>query len=1279
MASSQSEIEGEYWGEGRFRIEAKVGEGAMGVVYRAFDLHRQEHVALKTVHDGNARTLIRLKQEFRVLADIAHPNLVGIYELRSDPERWFFAMEYIDGFTLSRYVDPAAPFASEVLSVAIASQPPYGDSSGTESGVSTSTDEPLAEEASALAGTQSMDEAIGLSVTGAKLASSAVQRRISCGVRCAVPVLRTLLPQFVEGIGALHAEGILHRDIKPGNVLVTRQGRLVLLDFGVSGQIEESQRSLAGTPAFMAPEVLRREHSGPPSDWYALGATLMYLLSGQTPADYRRTPTDGHGEVLPRLSAICRDVPTDLDTLCAGLLHPDPAQRLDYEGVCRFLGLRTRGPHRHQGSSHQYAGRTKELARLREAADRVRDGKPTVVLLPGRSGMGKTALVEHFLQRFGEGDAFVLRGRCYANESAAYKGLDAVVDDIVRLLRRRKSTFLQRIVPSQMAALLRLFPALDEITDGVESDAGGSPRAARRVGFHAFGELLHKLGQTRPTLIYLDDLQWIDADGAALLASLLDGPIKPHVLFVASYREEEVESSPLLQSLLETLEHEAVAPSVWKIPVGPLNTVEALEVIDAMPAVRELSSDVKSSVIEEAGGSPYFLRELAIHASTHGLEDVAEGGLERLMVSRVESLSVESRRVLDAIAVGGRPQAARRLAHVTESHGGLGRALHELRTDRLISLNFVEREEVAQCFHDKVRETAVSLLSASARALIHGRIAEAILATGEPQYLELAEHYLASGNRERAGHFAVEAAKQASASFAFERAAGLYRQAIALEDRESHVHALRMKLAEALVNAGRRGEAAKEYRTLSETTSGDESREFLRLASESYLANDEAEEGLALLSTVMSALGESMPETPKGTLVRLLMLRAKIRLRGYYADPVDEADVPAEKLAAIDACWTAAINLTWIDNFLSAYFTARGLLLSLEAGEPSRIARSLCLESGFLSASKGRKGEVASSKVLALAQMWSDRDPTGYSPVLLEIVRALFHYQVTLDFNQCVQHTEAATERLRQLPNLTYERATTANLRMWSLYYLGRPEELREVAQGVKVDAEARGDLYALHGVMTGLPSFHHIARGETQACRDAGRELLNVWRPGTPPRMRHYFALTALCHAMLYEGDAAGAFAEIDQRWARFKAGMFLRIHILVSPFAHLRARCAMAAARDASPSEARRYLKDARKTLRLVPKESRGMKRVLRLLGEGCLRAFEGKQGEARELLQEVIEEADREDLFLYALSARFALGKLTGGDEGRALQDAARVAMDARGVADPDKLAAFFAPLP
>ena len=220
-----------------YDIQDVLGSGGMGTVFRAYDRERRRPVALKVMNRAGAAAILRFKHEFRTLLGVAHPNLVTLYELISDGQNWFLTMELLDGVTFLQYVRDEDPPTTRPVSP--------GDPGA---------------------------------IHETQLLTPGQRVRLRAATR-----------QLADGIAWLHAAGKLHRDIKPSNVIVTREGRVVLLDFGLvaeqgcDGRHHSTEEHILGTAAYMAPEQAAGLPVSPASDWYSVGVMLFEALTGRLP------------------------------------------------------------------------------------------------------------------------------------------------------------------------------------------------------------------------------------------------------------------------------------------------------------------------------------------------------------------------------------------------------------------------------------------------------------------------------------------------------------------------------------------------------------------------------------------------------------------------------------------------------------------------------------------------------------------------------------------------------------------------------------------------------------------------------------------------------------------------------------------------------------------------------------------------------------------------------------------------------------------------------------
>ncbi len=1242
----------DFRGNERYVAVRRLGAGGMGIVYRAYDRERGVPVALKTLRTLDAVSLYRFKQEFRALADVVHPNLVTLYELVSTDGDWFFTMELIDGDGFIAHVRPG----TQVLDL---------DRDGDAPTMPTSANPPSLRELQAAA--------------PLKLA-----------------LLRPALLQLVDGVGALHAAGKLHRDIKPTNVLVDRGGRVKLLDFGLvaeaepSAQPSSSEPQLVGTAAYMAPEQAAMGALSAASDWYSVGAMLYEALTGRVPflGSPMQMLLDKQSLQPPAPADLCPDVPADLNALCVDLLRRAPERRPSEEEIrARLLG--TAAPYEpatplplgaselpRSGVRASFVGREAALKELAAAFDLTQQGRGCVMLVEGSSGIGKTALVRRFLKGL-PSSAVVLSGRCYEQESVPYKALDSLVDALCRYLLGLSNAEVEACLPRDALALARIFPVLRrvrEIADGPRTSDQADPQELRRRAFAALRELFARVTDRHPLVLFIDDLQWGDADSAALLAELLRPPDAPPLLLITSFRSEDAAA---VEPLRAQLAQRPGAPLQGAVQVREL-TLPPLSEEDARALARSQLEDPSRAELlaRESGGSPLLVEVLVRHA-----REVAAGPapapltLERALQERIAHLSEEDRCALELVAVAGRPLPLAALQGAAPPQLDVRARVASLRALRLLRATPLLDTEGWVAYHDRIRELVVRRLEPAARAQLHLRLGESLEAGTRPDPEALALHFKEAGDARRAARYAKAAAERAAGALAFDRAAALYAEALALQPPDGAERvSLGISVADALAHAGRGAEAAGAYLAVvsaAQSAPGPKLRaaetlELQRRAAEQLLRSGHIDQGLAALGTVLSAVGMHLPSTPMTALLTLARRRLRLSLRGLDFVRRDETQVSAEELTRVDVCWTGAVGLAMVDPIRGASFQTKHLLLALAAGEPVRIARALAAEAAFVGTA-GARNHARAVALVQRARALAEETGNPQTRALTRFVEGLTAFLVG-QFGKARALADEAEQIFRDLARgVAWEAASAQLICLWSLFYLGDVAELCRRVPRLSAQAQERGDLYAVTSLRSGLSNVSLLVADEPHAAIAEVERSMREWS-NQGFQFQHYWAALARTMVDLYLGDGAAAQQRVEALWPDLKASLLLRIQNVRIEAVHLKARCALAAAQDASGARRAQLLRSARRDAKALRAERMPWATAVAALVSAGAAQVEGQQALALQLLAEGVTLADAAQLHLFAAAGRT---RLAGARE------SGEIWMRAQGILAPQRMSRMLVP--
>ncbi|KIG17956.1 serine/threonine protein kinase [Enhygromyxa salina] len=652
------------------------------------------------------------------------------------------------------------------------------------------------------------------------------------------------LGQLIFGIHHLHLAQCLHRDVKPSNVLVSRGGRVVVLDFGLVSELAGIDVGVTrdgaplGTPAYMAPEQAVAGKTTPASDLYAIGVMLFECLTGELPFRGSAIEVMMHkqeGEIPDPRTKVAELSP-DLRALCMRLLARDPESRptgselittfealdlgLDHgsgssssssssgprggaasllagagaSGVFASTSLSSGsmvGGDLRLGTRAPFMGRKRELGQLSAALRDVEEINAAVTVhVFGASGFGKSALLNRFLGRVRrKHEALVLSGRCLERESVPYKGVDAIIDALSVQLRRMPEVEVAALQPRALGPLTRIFPVLGDVWPKPAYSGPGEATELRRQGLGALRELVQRLSDRRPLVVCIDDFQWADIDSVRLLNALIRPPDAPAMLVLLGFRND-LELGPGSREAIAELTGASALEGrdVRDLQLGPLAQQDAVEL--TMKLMGEAADPALArSHVERAGANPFFLSQIVLGGHAKG-EGAGELDLDEIVARRIVDLDPDRRTLLALVAAAGGP-----IPVVALDQLALNATLDAV-LDELCALGLLTRPRTHAS--DEELGTAPDR-STWAVETAHGRIREVVLGELEPAELRavhvqlaelleqhggdldtLAEQFARGGAVERAAAYSERAAVQAAQALAFARAAELYERTLEL-------------------------------------------------------------------------------------------------------------------------------------------------------------------------------------------------------------------------------------------------------------------------------------------------------------------------------------------------------------------------------------------------------------------------------------------------------------------------------------------------------------------
>jgi PAS domain S-box-containing protein len=606
-----------------------------------------------------------------------------------------------------------------------------------------------------------------------------------------------------EALEAVHARGVVHKDVSPDNLLVLPDGSVRAIDFGLSSLLaKETVRPDAepeGTPAYMAPEQTGRMNRVVDyrSDLYALGATLYELFSGHPPFTAADRLELVHCHLARKPEPLARP---DLAAVVGKLLAKTAEERyqsaaglaadlracLAGGGQAFALGAGDR-PARLAIPQSLY-GRAAEVAALLAAFDRVAAGARELLVIGGYSGVGKTSLVHELHRAIAARHGFYAAGKFEQfGRDVPYRAITQAIAELVRQVLTRDDEALARWKAAIAAALgangrvvTQLVPQV-ELLVGPQPELPALPPAESQNRFRMVLAAFMRLFATpeHPLVLFLDDLQWADGPSLALLETIATDAAGGALLVIGAYRDNEVPPGHPLLGMLDQVAARGTVQRLALRPLAPEDTERlAADALDTEPEhVRELAQALHA----KAAGNPFFTNQLlaawhqrgwlARHPGGDWRWDLAAirasevtANVADLMADRLHTLAPETFRVLRLAACIGNRFDLATLAMVhgrapVETAAELWEALATglvtpVGDDFRLLDGAVLGERLGQAVepllagrvkykfaHDQVQAAAYATLDAARREELHLATARLLLADTRDRLFEIVAHF----------------------------------------------------------------------------------------------------------------------------------------------------------------------------------------------------------------------------------------------------------------------------------------------------------------------------------------------------------------------------------------------------------------------------------------------------------------------------------------------------------------------------------------------------------
>jgi len=625
-----------------------------------------------------------------------------------------------------------------------------------------------------------------------------------------------------KGLEYAHSKGIIHRDIKPGNVWMSAEGTVKIGDFGLALAVDlfrlTREGMMVGTYYYIPPEQAMGGEITPRADLYSLGAMLYEMVTGRPPftGDDAVAIIGQHINSAPVSPSWHRpDLPPALAALILRLLEKDPQKRpASATEVLKALEAIEAGKvekvSAKEGAAlaenplyrRVFVGREAELRQLQSAFDAATSGQGSLTMVVGEPGIGKTALTEQLATYVSLRNGRVLVGHCYEEGSLSLPYL-AFVEAIKTYAQARDVSELKKELGTGAQDVARIVSEVRERLK-IEPRPKGDPEEERYRLLQAVTDFLGSAANVQPMMVVLEDLHNADRGTLEMLGHVARNLADKRLLLVGTYRDVEVDRTHPLSAALAELRR---LPAFGRVLLRGLNADEVRRMVSSIVG-QEVPWGLAEAVHRQTEGNPLFVQEVVRYLAEDKAITRGEGGrwqltrdtpvemripdgLRDVIGKRLSGLSEGCGKVLSVAAVIGRDfrlEALQKVAGMSDED--IFKALEEARKMAVVEERTGAGAVVNYRFaHAFFRQTLYEEIIAPRRIRFHQQVARALEEVYktrlEEHAAELAEHFSHSSDPadlKKAVSYGEMAAQRAINVYAWGEAARLLEQALKVQE-----------------------------------------------------------------------------------------------------------------------------------------------------------------------------------------------------------------------------------------------------------------------------------------------------------------------------------------------------------------------------------------------------------------------------------------------------------------------------------------------------------------